>query len=222
MIRVDEGDEIILLCVIVDQGKGSKVLQSSKQLGITGGTILYGRGLAHNFVAQFIGLDTRKEVILMAGNQEIVYNCIGNLKETFDIDSPGEGIAFTLKVCGLIGTKECDCEKISEESGSGDSMYKLIMTIVDKGKSQDVIQAAIKGGAIGGTVISGRGSGIHETQKVFAVYIEPEKEVIIIVSETDKTKGIVDSIRRDLEMDDPGNGIVFLLNINEAYGLYKE
>ena len=101
-------------------------------------------------------------------------------------------------------------------------MYNVITVIVDKGRGDDAIEAATKAGSQGGTIINSRGSGIHETSKVFAMEIEPEKEVVIILSKNDKTSDIVGSIREELKLDKPGNGILFVQDINKTYGLYEE
>lgn len=66
-----------------------------------------------------------------------------------------------------------------------------------------------------------RGSGIHETSKLFSMDIEPEKEIVLILSETDMTDAIVSSIRTQLKIDDPGKGIIYIQNVNKVYGIYK-
>lgn len=73
----------------------------------------------------------------------------------------------------------------------------------------------------GGTVINGRGSGIHETSKVFSMEIEPGKEIILILSESNRTNAIVTSIRKEMNIDEPGNGLIFVQDTNETYGLYQ-
>ena len=100
-------------------------------------------------------------------------------------------------------------------------MYHSITVIVDRGKAEDVIDAATKAGSKGGTIINARGSGIHETSKVFAIEIEPEKEIVLIISKSDKTEDIISSIKEELEIEKPGNGIIFVQNISEVYGLYE-
>ena len=40
--------------------------------------------------------------------------------------------------------------------------YDLIVTIVNKGRAEKVMEAAKKAGAEGGTILHGRGSGVHE------------------------------------------------------------
>jgi nitrogen regulatory protein PII len=217
------GKDLVLLCVVVSQGMGSKIVQTAKKDGVSGGTVLHGKGVAHSFVAQLVGgIPTRKEVILMAGEEAVVTKSLNHLREKFDLDAPGTGIAFTLDLCGIAGTRSCSCEGIDEKKGTKKTMYQLIMSIVDKGKASDVVEAAIAGGATGGTVINGRGSGIHETQKVFSMYIEPEKEVIMIVTKTETTEKMVHSIRTQLRMEEPGNGIIFILPVTEVYGIYQE
>jgi nitrogen regulatory protein PII len=69
--------------------------------------------------------------------------------------------------------------------------------------------------------MNARGSGIHETRKLFSMDIEPEKEIVIILSETDKTEEITSMIKDQLNMDEPGNGIIYVQNANKTYGIYK-
>lgn len=98
-------------------------------------------------------------------------------------------------------------------------MYQAIYSIVDRGRAQAVIEAAERAGSRGGTVINARGSGIHETSKLFSMEIEPEKEIVLIVAQTEKTSGIVAAIREELGIDEPGKGIVFVQDIGEVFGL---
>ena len=101
-------------------------------------------------------------------------------------------------------------------------MYHSITVIVDKGKAEQVVEVATKAGAQGGTVINGRGSGIHETSKVFSMDIEPEKEIVLILSKAEMTESIVSSIAKEMQIDMPGNGIVYVQDVNRTYGLYEE
>ena len=55
----------------------------------------------------------------------------------------------------------------------------LVVSIVRKGWGSTVLDASIKAGARGGTVLFGRGAGINEREKIFGVSIEPEKEVLL-------------------------------------------
>jgi nitrogen regulatory protein P-II len=48
--------------------------------------------------------------------------------------------------------------------------------------------------------------------------IEPEKEIILIVVEKSRADDIVATIRDQLHLEQPGNGLVFVQDINRIYG----
>jgi len=96
----------------------------------------------------------------------------------------------------------------------------LIVTIVKKGWGDTVIKASRKAGSKGGTIIFGRGTGVHEKKHFLGNLIEPEKEIVLIISKSDLTDGIVSSISTDMKIDEPGNGIIFVQDIDSTYGLY--
>jgi nitrogen regulatory protein PII len=120
---------------------------------------------------------------------------------------------------GNKGYGAADIEENIESRGAQDLMYKAICTIVDRGKGEDVMDAANSAGARGGTIINARGSGIHETNMLFSMPIEPEKEMVIILSQNDLVDPIVSAIREKLKIDEPGNGIIFVQDVNKTYGL---
>ena len=210
-----------LFCVIVNFGLGSNIIHTAKQEGIFGGTILLCKGTVNNKILKFFGLtDVRKEMVLMAGETDNVYKALEKLNEEFKFEKPNHGIAFTTSISNILGTRSCKTNNIKEK-GVDNIMYQSITVIVDKGKGEDVIDAATKAGSKGGTIINGRGSGIHETSKLFAMEIEPEKEIVIILSKTEDVDKIVSSIKNEMKIDEPGKGIIYTQDIKKAYGLYE-
>ncbi|MST50556.1 P-II family nitrogen regulator [Mobiluncus porci] len=100
-------------------------------------------------------------------------------------------------------------------------MYQAIMTIVEKGHAEKVIDAAVKAGSHGGTIINSRGSGVHETAKLFGITVEPEKELVLVLAEEKAAPEIVETISSDLKLGEPGNGIVFVQDVARVRGLYQ-
>ncbi|WP_449538930.1 P-II family nitrogen regulator [Ferdinandcohnia sp. Marseille-Q9671] len=214
--------ELELVCVIVDFGLGSKVVQTAKKHGISGGTVLLGKGTIKSRLLELLAInDVRKEIVIMISNKMTAIQAIEQLDKKFKFIKKHHGIAFTIPVCTVIGASSH--KEIHDNHGSGvaNSMYHAITVIVEKGNGEDVIDAATEAGSKGGTIINGRGSGIHETSKLFAMDIEPEKEIVLILSETTGTEEIVTSIRKRLKIDEPGNGIIFIQDVSSTYGLYK-
>jgi len=209
-----------LICVIVNHGLGSRIMHTAMEHGVSGGTVFQGKGTAENRLLDFFALtDIRKEIVFMVSGCLTADNVIDVLNVRFKFDKPGNGIVFTVDVKDLIGSKNCARSLMADKKGAGDEMYEAIMAIVDKGKAENVIDAAVKAGSKGGTIINARGSGIHETMKLFSMDIEPEKEIVMILSEKGTTDAIVSSIRNDLKIDEPGKGIIFTLDVGKAYGL---
>lgn len=222
MVNAAAMQKIELICVIVNLGMGKKVVKLAKHQGVLGVTVTLGKGTISNKILEFIGLsDVRKEIVYMMADIRTAREVLALLNSEIEFDKPNHGIAFTTTVCAVAGARAYKCEEINNERGADNTMYHAITVIVEKGRAEDVIDAATRAGSKGGTIINARGSGIHETSKFFALDIEPEKEIVIILSEADKTEGITSSIRSDLKIDEPGNGIIYVQDVNKTYGIYK-
>ena len=210
------------ITVIVNDGHGSKILKSAKRHGIKGGTIILAMGSIRNRFLDYIGLNQlRKEVIYMLASKDDAYRVLGELAKEFEFHKQNHGIAFTTSVCSIVGSKNIVCNCQEQEGGSDQLKYQVITVIVDKGRAELAIEAAEDAGSKGGTVFNARGAGVHEVSRVFAMDVEPEKEVVLILAESDTTTDIVDSIRRKLDIDKPGNGIIYVQNANQTYGIFK-
>lgn len=218
-----ENNKFTLFCCVVEFGKGSKVLKYAKELGVTGGTIFLGNGTVKNDWLNILGLmEIRKEILIMIVNEELEDILHVELTEKFSLHKPNNGIAFSMPLKNFIGLKGSKYISTVEKKGVTNMGYEAIFTIVDKGLSDDVLDAAESAGSTGGTVIHGRGSGTRENARLFNIEIEPEKDIILILSETGKTEGIVNAIRNKLNIDEPGTGIIFVLDVNRTSGLYRE
>ena len=212
--------EYSMICCVVNMGDASKTLSIAKKYGVKGGTISVGKGTVCNRLLDFLCLnEIRKEVVNMVVEEELVSEVINGIGKEMRFHKPNHGIAFSYPVSEFIGSHNT-IGSHKTDSEVKNSVFKIIHTVVDKGRGEDVIDAAKKAGARGGTIVNARGSGIHEAQKLFSIEIEPEKEEVFIITKTELKDKIVDAIRTDLEIDKPGKGIMFVLDVNEVYGLH--
>lgn len=221
MNYIPASNEFEMLCVIVNFGLGSRVIKIAKQNGISGGTITLGRGTVGSRLLEFLEItDIRKEIVIIIAEKGHIYNLIDVLCKEMSLDKPHHGIAFTISAAGLFGARNAiDAE--NAERGAKNTMYSAVFVIVDKGKAESVVDAAKAAGAKGATIINARGSGIHETGMLFHMAIEPEKEIVLILTENNILDQVVGSIREHHNIDEPGQGIMFILDINKTYGLVK-
>lgn len=97
--------------------------------------------------------------------------------------------------------------------------FELIVTIVNKGHCGTVLDASLKAGAEGGTIITGRGSGIHEKAKLFSYTIEPEKDIVLTLVPNDRTEKVLEAIVKATRLNEPGNGIAFVIDVEKATGI---
>ena len=209
-----------MLVVIVEHNKASKVLHLADEKGVTASVAMLGRGTASRTIFDYLGLNDKKKAVLMLfGKTEEITDLADYLVEKLEMDKPNHGIAYIESAFNVFGTE--DNANGSENIKRGENMYNAIYTIVEKGNADDVIEAAQKGGSRGGTVMHARGSGSEEARKVFNMLIEPEKEIVLIISEEAKTKDIVESIRKETGIEEQGKGIIFVTRVVNTYGLVK-
>ncbi|AFV22240.1 nitrogen regulatory protein P-II [Methanolobus psychrophilus R15] len=94
----------------------------------------------------------------------------------------------------------------------------LIVTIVKKGWGDKVVKASRKAGAKGGTIIFGRGTGVHENKSLLGMLIEPEKEVVLTLAESANTDAIIEKINEDVSLNKPGTGLGFVISLEKVFG----
>lgn len=95
----------------------------------------------------------------------------------------------------------------------------MIVSIVRKGWGNAVLEASVKAGASGGTVIFGRGVGVNEKESIFGVPIEPEKEIVLTLIYADRSDTVLDAIVRAADLNSPGHGLAFVVAIDKVVGV---
>jgi hypothetical protein len=96
--------------------------------------------------------------------------------------------------------------------------YKLIVTIVSKGRSGKVVDASHRGGASGGTVVSGHGTAVRLLP---GISVEPEKEIVLTLVEAGKAQSVLEAITNEAGLNEPNQGIAFVLPLDSVTGINK-
>ena len=213
------GDNIILFCSILDFGKGSKALKLAKKLGALGGTIFLGNGTIGNYFLNMLGvLEIRKEIFITIIDRKIEDVFYEQMSSKFNLDKAHHGIAFSVPLRSCLEIGKTKTVSNAEKKGVND--LEAIFVIVDKGLSDNVLDSAKTAGSTGGTIIHGRGTGLKETERLFEFVIEPEKEIILILSNVQKTEEIVSGINEKLNIEESNKGIIFVVDVTRSLGLY--
>lgn len=218
-----------LLISIVNHGMARKVVKASKEAGAESGTTLMGRGTGSRKIKTIfsIPVEPEKEIILTLTNEEKLDSILQAMITSGKLDKPGYGVAFLIdlkKVAGIshlgIATEANNkgMERMKMEN-SGDILYDLIVTIVNKGDSEKVVESSKKAGAEGGTILFGRGTGIHEQAKLFGITIEPEKEIVLTLIPRQYSQQVLEAIISETKLNEPGKGIAFVLEVERVAGI---
>ena len=97
--------------------------------------------------------------------------------------------------------------------------HELIVCILNAGYSDAAMDAARKFGARGGTVAHARGTASKEAERLFQITIQPEKEMVLILVESDARDAILHALYNAVGQDTPAQGIAFSLPVDAAVGL---
>ncbi|WP_164667349.1 P-II family nitrogen regulator [Virgibacillus doumboii] len=229
MLQTKQGQK--LLVTIVKKEKAKKVIQASKNAGARGGTTLLGNGFRLNEKKRILGIPVEREraIILTLVPDKIFPGVMDAIINSVKLNQPRQGIGFVIdskKITGICQHSEFD-EESDEKDKEGVNiimedqkvLYDLIITIVNRGDSEKVVDATRKAGAEGGTILNGRGTGVHEKAKLFNIMIEPEKEMVLTLISRDKTQDVLQTINEDAELNKPGKGIAFVLEVEKTVGI---
>lgn len=218
--------ELSLMVTIISRNFTRKFVDFYENAGLPVSVVTLGNGTASSEVLDYFGLDgSEKSVLFHVVTQEKWKDVKRQLRLEMNIDIPGIGIAFLVPLSSIGGTKALryltagqDYVK-GEESTLKDTKYELLVAISNQGYTEQIMDAARKVHAAGGTVIHAKGTGSHLAEKFMGVTLVPEKEMIFIVVRSDRKNDIMRAI-----MDEAGTGtkagaVVFSLPVTDTAGM---
>jgi len=196
-----------LLVCVVPHNSGEYITEKAAAAGSGGGTILMGRGTASSTILQMLGLgDTSKDIAYILVPHDRKHQIMNAIATASSSKRQHFGILFAMDAFKLI--------KAGKITGGDDSMaaenrHQLITIIVNRGFADDVMAAARKAGAGGGTIVNARGTAKEGDAKFFGMQIVPEKEMLMILADNDKASSIIDAVKTLKCLTEPGCGIAF-------------
>ena len=191
-----------------------------------------GNGTAHEKTLALLGIEKNEKAVLIS---LITYpslkKILRGLEREMKIDLPDRGIAVAIPLASIGGAKaleyysagqdlECDDEGLGATQNEEDKMQtvqELIVAVYEKGYTDMVMDAAREAGAGGGTTIKAKGTGAG-AQKFFGLSLAEEKEMLFIVTPTDKKKDIMKAIMQNAGIDSKAHSLVFSLPVTETAG----
>ena len=182
-------------------------------------------GTANAKTLDYLGVEkTEKMTFEAMVKDEQIEQLVKDMYVEMDIGSANNGIAVFVNIDGVGGKSSLDyfignqtVEKKEMEEMS-ESKIVLIITVVDKGNTDLVMDAARAVGASGGTVVKAKGTGA-EIAKFFGVSISEEKEMVYIVAERTNRDAIMHAIMEKAGSNTEAHGVLFSLPVDSVVGI---
>ena len=182
-------------------------------------------GTANEKMLDYLGIEKTEKITFEAMiRDEVKDTLVKDMYLEMDIGSLNNGIAVFIPIDGIGGKSSLEyfvgnapIEK-KENVNMSESKTVLIITVVDKGNTDLVMDAARSVGASGGTVVKAKGTGA-EIAKFFGVSISEEKEMVYIVAKREDRDNIMHAIMEKAGNGTDAHGVVFSLPVDSVIGI---
>lgn len=218
------------LISVVNPAAMEQVCEIAAALDLPQTVTMLGHGTAAQSMLDLLGIEsTEKRVIMTVANPEKTRQFIKDMRQQLYIGIPGHGIVIAVPIKSVGGGKTLAYLNNGEQQTARytpelNSKYELIIIVANEGRTDQVMNAARAAGATGGTVLHGKGSGSQNPKKFYNVSIASEKEVILMVAQSDRKAAIMQSVLHQAGPDSEAGAVLFSLPVSEVagFGLMEE
>ncbi len=219
-------ENIVLNITIGQRSRSEAFLNFYKEQGLNLSLGTFGRGTASKETLDILGIGSSEKCIIFSFmTMDKSSLILDEIERRMSLRTVGVGLSFTIPISSIDSmrnlkrlVKDFDDEKESE-GYSVETENELVVIIANRGYVENVMQVAREAGAPGGTVVHARGTGQETSEKFFGTLIGAEKEMIFIVTKSEKSSQIMQAIKEKVGADTPSGAITFSLPVNECAGL---
>jgi len=223
-----------MLFMIASMKLGQKAQYILAENGIPVQLHIVAQGTASGEIADMLGVgSTEKAVIMTILPKAEADNTLVLLRDSLYLGTPNSGLAFTIPINGssagivqMLGTALGDNSSLNNGQTTGDgnvmeNKNTVIMAFVNQGYSEEVMAAAKPAGARGGTVFHSRRVGGEESQQLWGITIQEEREVVMILASAEEKVSIMEAITEHCGINSDANGFVISMPVDSVVGINK-
>lgn len=222
-----------ILMVIVDRAITKKVTDILTDRQVRFHFISLAEGTAGTDMMSLLGLDSLDKSMICCVDLDFrMPSLLSLVSKRLNLNKPGKGIAFTLPVNGInnsvlqLLTKDIDIPEPREGDDMEDicaTKYDLILSVINHGYVDKLMEAAKAAGARGGTVLHGRKLGVEEeATKLFGVCMQSEKDIVAILTTHEQKNDIMRAITQSFGMNSEARGVIMSLPVEDIEGLGQQ
>ncbi|MDL2212323.1 hypothetical protein LJB88_05540 [Erysipelotrichaceae bacterium OttesenSCG-928-M19] len=202
--------ELHLLVIIVEEHNESDVIEILKKTRMPGQFVIAAQGTTNAPIIDALGFSYPERSVIMGFKlKNKIPELLNQINYHFSIPKKEKGFAFSIPISGmvshinlgidtnLIGKLQEDFEREVEEVNKTIE-HDLIITIIDEGHVEDVMQAARQAGATGGTAFHSLHFGREDIASFFGIALQEKKDVVGILVERSQKIAIMEAIKEKL------------------------
>lgn len=190
----------------------------------------HGQGTVSGEQLETLGLGSiEKSILMVCLPRCMAAQLLKKLRRELRLGDANTGVAFTVPMTGGSGRFIRLLEALEPEHRAQDrerseaamteSGYTTVLTIVDRGFSEDVMHAARSAGATGGTVFNTRRLVNEETMKFWGMAVQQEREIVAILTDAEHKMAIMKAISDHCGIRTEARGVVLSLPVDQVIGL---
>lgn len=220
-------ERIKLIITITKRGTGTKIVDYFKSMKLHYDFICLGLGTANSEMLDYLGLEkTEKDIVITPAPISKIPIVLKGVTEKFSLKSPGMGIMFTVPITSVSSRVPqilCKPENMMTKGREivleNNKKHELILAILNRGHTDTVMEAAKSAGATGGTIIHARRVGFEDAANLFGFTIQPEKEIIAILTPKEIKNDIMKKITAAAGINTECRAIVLSMQVDEIMGI---
>ena len=212
---------LCLLGIVCDRDRIKDVETALAQHKTFFSLVTFGMGTANSKILSYLGLgETEKGVFLCVLPREETVKVLDEVDVTLELTMPGQGIAFMMEIENGCYKKPVQfVNEDGEANMQNDAAHDLVITVLNRGYCEDVMDVARAAGATGGTVLNARGCGAAGAEKFFGMVIAPEKEMIWIVTPKGVSCEIMAAIAESVGPMTDAGAVSFTMPVSHVRGI---
>lgn len=189
---------------------------------------LHAEGTAPSEMMDLLGLGSvDKSLLLSMIPKGAAEDLLDDLKKKLKMHEVNSGIAFTIPLSGasrlilhlLSNSGATPISDGKDDFAMTENKHALVIAMINRGFSGDVMEAAKSAGATGGTVMHSRSIGNDEATALLGLDSHEEKEIVMILTSGKNRLPIMEAITQRCGTHSEAKGLVLSLPIDSVIGV---
>lgn len=232
--EVDYREAPKLVVAIIDRASTHRLEELLRERHVHLQYMFNAQGTARSSLLRSLGLSgSDKTVCICMEPQVIALPLVASINDCLALAHKGNGIAFHIPISGvsmavsnMFSSERATIKERLErwmetnyDEAVDEIKYSLVLSVINQGYSDTLMEAAHSVGIPGGTIIHARRANIEEAVKFFGVSLQAEKEIVLIVVKHAEKKALMQAISKACGINTPAHGVVISLPVENCMGL---